>query len=610
MKNIKLPLIIFFIGIKSVASGNAFSFKQVVPRLAAQLQRVADTSKKIAAGQDTSYTFNVKQRNKNFGAGINVASFGAKGDGVTLAKAGTIKTGSSTLTAAGAHFNAGDKGKLITVDGAGKDSTALSSTIVSVQSAEQVTLGAAAVNTVSTAEVSYGSDDSKALQAAFDYCGYQTGILLKYTRAYASGGNIYMGNNKAIYMVSQHLFIAANTKVNGNGSLIKFTSPDAYIRSRPIPGQYDIDGISIDNLNIDGNNIANNCLFFTRTVEATLSNMKIFRAVSHGIRMEQSQYFSMINVNVTSCRGYGIWLGKSVDKDHKSNNNRFYGCKFEKNILGGARIEDGEKNAFIGSTFQFSNNGAGLSLYGAGAKSNSATECHFEGNKYHVEILSVNPATDQSRPYATAITDAFFVVDKYTRRFVVNEGLQTSIISPGQQSQNLDPVDGTNAPYQQSSICGGMMLFNPMMIAGQADLVCYQNGQNLSAANMNPMRVSIIQQTPNGVDFHGTLAFNTVKRKAINDQDYTVTASDDIIEYTTLTARRAVKLPAAKTMANKTLIIKDGAGTAEANPISINALGAETIDGEKSKSIAAKYGYLNIYSTGKSWLIVGGTSAH
>lgn len=97
----------------------------------------------------------------------NVKLYGAKGDGVQLAD-GAMTSSSAVLTSASASFSANDVGKLIVVAGAGATGGDLSTTILSRQSPTQVTLSATAGTTITNSYVTYGTDDTVAIQAGID----------------------------------------------------------------------------------------------------------------------------------------------------------------------------------------------------------------------------------------------------------------------------------------------------------------------------------------------------------------------------------------------------------------------------------------------------------
>jgi hypothetical protein len=99
-------------------------------------------------------------------------SFGGTGNG-QLVIDGAINSGAHTLTCAtSAPFTKADEGKVITVEGAGttlagtSTPSALSTTISAYVSATQVTLTAAAGTTVISRTVTWGTDDTTAINTA------------------------------------------------------------------------------------------------------------------------------------------------------------------------------------------------------------------------------------------------------------------------------------------------------------------------------------------------------------------------------------------------------------------------------------------------------------
>jgi hypothetical protein len=98
---------------------------------------------------------------------LNVKTFGAKGDLQAITDAETVK-GSPVLKSAAGRFKPTDVGKLCTVDKAISNTVSLYTVIVSWQSTNQVTLRDAAGVSVTKAGAIWGTDDTKAIQAAID----------------------------------------------------------------------------------------------------------------------------------------------------------------------------------------------------------------------------------------------------------------------------------------------------------------------------------------------------------------------------------------------------------------------------------------------------------
>lgn len=126
----------------------------------------------------------------------NVKLYGAKGDGVQLAD-GAMTSSSAVLTSASASFSANDVGKLIVVAGAGATGVDLSTTILSRQSSAQVTLSATAGTTITGSYVTYGTDDTVAIQAGIDAVIALSRSIPLYVPSgiYMIGGALQTANN-------------------------------------------------------------------------------------------------------------------------------------------------------------------------------------------------------------------------------------------------------------------------------------------------------------------------------------------------------------------------------------------------------------------------------
>lgn len=96
-------------------------------------------------------------------------------------------------------------------------------------------------------------------------------------------------------------------------------------------------------------------------------------------------------------------------------------------------------------------------------------------------------------------------------------------------------------------------------------------------------------------------------RSVVSDTAYTATMGDSVIAYASITAARAVTLPAASAFpVGQRLTIVDESGSASAtNTITINRAGADTINGAASQVINQARGYIALVSDGSSkWTIV------
>ena len=110
----------------------------------------------------------------------NVKIYGATGNGISLT-GGSMSVGSTTLIVSGAHFSSADAGKPICVAGAGANGAPLVTTIAS-GSGDTAQLAANAVTAVTDAIVTYGTDDSSAIQAAINACFTAGGGIVWFPR--------------------------------------------------------------------------------------------------------------------------------------------------------------------------------------------------------------------------------------------------------------------------------------------------------------------------------------------------------------------------------------------------------------------------------------------
>lgn len=103
------------------------------------------------------------------------------------------------------------------------------------------------------------------------------------------------------------------------------------------------------------------------------------------------------------------------------------------------------------------------------------------------------------------------------------------------------------------------------------------------------------------------------KRTAVNDADYTIPATDNVVAVTALTASRTLTLPAANSVnAGQEIVVVDEAGAVTpANTIVISRAGSDTIAGTTSTTITTAYGWRRLISDGSSkWSFDGGILRH
>ena len=132
---------------------------------------------------------------------VNAKScYGAKGNVQTTNGGCSMTAGSPALTCTSAPFVSADVGKTIYVQGAGTSGASLSSTISSYNSATKVTLANNAATTVSGNSIFWATDDTTALQNAYNYAvahGYA--LYIPSGGGYLHHGLNWTGNNIKVY---------------------------------------------------------------------------------------------------------------------------------------------------------------------------------------------------------------------------------------------------------------------------------------------------------------------------------------------------------------------------------------------------------------------------
>lgn len=109
----------------------------------------------------------------------------------------------------------------------------------------------------------------------------------------------------------------------------------------------------------------------------------------------------------------------------------------------------------------------------------------------------------------------------------------------------------------------------------------------------------------------GGWAAGLERRTAVADAAYSVLVTDRIVGYTSITAARAVALPAASAYpTGARLIVVDESGSCSAtNTITLNRAGSDTIDGQTSSVINSSYGFVELESNGSNaWTFIGSMS--
>lgn len=292
----------------------------------------------------------------------NVKDYGALGNYATSAT-GAVTVNTAILTDANAHFTATQVGQLITVVGAGTAGIDLSTTILSVQSATQVTLNANATTGVTGATYAFGTNDSTAIQAAI-------------TAATAAGGTVYFPPGgyclgSAIVPVSNVSFVGAGI---GNSNLYPFATVPAVLLQASLGAP--ITNFTMAHLTIDGArqvnpfNVAYKGVFIQYLSKCTFDDLVIQNCIATGLGIDFLTNGTMIHnvrtinngrgLGTAGCAGIGIGTGQYTVEDFVidgcfASGNHTYGIFTE------TQTGTNSRGARISNCYSVSNGYAGFS---------------------------------------------------------------------------------------------------------------------------------------------------------------------------------------------------------------------------------------------------------
>jgi hypothetical protein len=225
---------------------------------------------------------------------INVKDYGAIGNGVVITDA-AISSGATALSSAGQYtFTSADVGKHATIQGAGATPTGVLSSVIQNVSGGVATLGTTATTTVSSAECSFGTDDSTAIQNALTALANTGGTVFFPAAIYmvantsaliCPGGVLMLGTSMDYPNVSGS---AGTPTPPARGSIIRCaaTSSPTIMLQLGASGDASVasghTGASIERMMIDGNNYAiTACRMAARRCYARFS--QIFRGRDYAL---------------------------------------------------------------------------------------------------------------------------------------------------------------------------------------------------------------------------------------------------------------------------------------------------------------------------------------
>lgn len=299
---------------------------------------------------------------------IDVQDYGAKAD-VNAVSDGSMSNGTAIVTSATAAWVAADVGKYITVAGAGVAGANISGTITVRNSATSVTISNSASTTVSNALIRWATNDTTAIQNAFNAAyklygdrSYDTeirfpraeywanGLILRNASPYLSSSVTVTGNgigNTVITRlpgdsttnplltiggsaagVNSTNLILRDIKLDGNKSYESNASYSLYLERT--------DRTTVDRVFVQNSKTSSNIYVKSSTV--TFHDTESYDSDSHGVLLDGAEVKwtgGFINTNA----GYGLycqWVDQSIFVARNALFADFSGVHFEQNGATGA----------------------------------------------------------------------------------------------------------------------------------------------------------------------------------------------------------------------------------------------------------------------------------
>lgn len=337
-----------------------------------------------------------------------------------------------------------------------------------------------------------GATDRTELQAAIDALPVGVRVTSGNTVVMVGGGGIIkLRPNRTYTLDAVGVFLKPNVKIDLNGSVIEEVGAGIPFRLRgDITGvtfPYNINGASVFNGYIRSTNGLGSAPFeLVRLIETELANLHLSGFTGDALDQQECQWVITTGIIASDNGGWGRHDRKSADSGFRTNNCWSYGCKWERNDLGGWLVEEGHANVMVGGTSQFSPTGDGIRFTGSDSMGNVAQGVHLEGNRHHVAIIENASATV---PRGSKIKDCFYVVGATTERFVVNEGAGTVLdgVTSNNSVATIPTTNGTKAPIQQHSTKGSITIRAFQEITGLTHAVCDE--ATPTAGRLIPMSV-------------------------------------------------------------------------------------------------------------------------
>lgn len=300
---------------------------------------------------------------------------------------------------------------------------------------------------------------------------------------------------------------------------------------------------------------------------------------------------------------------------------------YASDAAGGIDVDCGTGGFALDSTGALSLDGVASSNFTVTGAAADATVQSVGGS---VNILASEAAANAVRIYASDAAGGIdvdcgsggFLVDAASGAVSLDSALASNFTVTGAADLTLSSSAGAvnvtsgeaNADSINITSGGGMNIVATGAAAKDVVLTCTSGSMTLTAgenvtdalnltASGAASRINLSAGTGSIKFASGWVVPVTTKSNA--DTPYSVLGTDYLIDCDTTAGVLTVTLPAATALAGRTFVIRDGAGTAAVNNITINGGGTNLVGGgaaAATKTLSAAYSGATVYSNGTVWL--------
>lgn len=323
----------------------------------------------------------------------------------------------------------------------------LVATISGWTSATQVTLSVNASTTVSGAEMSFGTDDTAALQTAIGTAIAATDLLIdkRYTNQHVRGGGrliIPPGN----YITSSVLLIPPRLQVDAYGATVVAAHTGSVI-GFSTGGTFSGGGVRLSGLTIDGSNLAAVGLDHGLQTLSDYTDLTVYHC-DVGVKSRGSQWSNYTNLIARDCGTTCLDIDQDVSGVQTADL-VFTRCIFQ-NAPNCVTVASSTNVMFNGCSAQLAGYGGAGYLIKSGAVGVFVNGGHLEYNGFHVDI--------QSGAKGTVVVAPMGVLSCF--RYVRNSGTNTQVF--GMTAYSNTPVvkfNGSLAPLEQNTTNGDLTFY-------------------------------------------------------------------------------------------------------------------------------------------------------